>query len=1099
MLPRPEQTLRHGGAAALALALFLASPSGAQADTLTTAKCRDAVTLATRRAATLTVNARTTCVRLRMNRRIPASVNCMADPSALGGPGTGDEKTDSALAKLVQHAARHQKRIVAACSGLDLESVGVADVCSPATSQPPLLAQCATFELGKPAGDAMSALLNVPAGSSRPGGDARRCYSVIDRGVRFNLRQLQDLAGDCFNLAEETAASSTRCLTTFAPPGIVNSTGFPDIDAKLTNRLTRFRATMLDFCRDVNPTKLGFGTILSDPTVAPLTFEDVFSEVYDGLLSAATGLNDAVYPTVAFCGNGVVEAGEECDDGDRESCDGCDRDCSIPRCGNGVACGNESCDDGNVASGDGCDAVCIAEVCGNGVVQAGEDCDDGTANSNVLANACRTDCDLPSCGDGVVDAGETCDPPGLDGCEPGCRSANCGDGTLDPGEDCDDGAANSDTTPDACRTSCSLPSCGDGVVDAGEQCDPPDGGVTCKSDCHYATCGNGFIDPGEGCDDGAANSDVAPNACRTNCQPAHCGDGVTDAGETCDGGGATLTCDPDCTAVQCGDGVRNTAAGETCDDGNLASGDGCDENCTVTACGNGIVTPPELCDDGDTSGGDGCSATCTCGPGSGEVGPCGTQDLRCPDRSEVVLRAGTTGTACTKNGDCSSGTCDTVLGRCVTLSELDTGWTGIAHDSDIVDAALTSVIMLCPGPAPTCGECGIVGIDPSPGNCRCANDNRKICDQPFVADANDCGGNVCNCYFGVPLPLSSGNTPACVVNRFREDLRGTVDVDSGAGTSSVRLASVVYLGISVVEPCPSCGGKCSAPAANFGLPCAVDLDCDADTGDGTGVCGSYDPVPNDGLRQGTCRGGANDGQSCDAGARHESFPAPGGAMHSLDCFPDAGKNVSGTGLRIDIDQATTTSILSVGVTCGYPPYIVDECHCGQCSGASSIPCNSDAVCAALGAGTCVRAGNNDPLPNQCALDGICNDAGGGEGVCNQGPTDKFCDGLVRANGEGFIACQNQSDCDAFPNGIAGSCTLAKGRECFLDTIVAKGSADPRYPVAAAAFCIGRTGNGGINSVAGLPGPGRIVNQAEVTHFCASNPAVAYVPGVGGCP
>jgi hypothetical protein len=147
----------------------------------------------------------------------------------------------------------------------------------------------------------------------------------------------------------------------------------------------------------------------------------------------------------------------------------------------------------------------------------------------------------------------------------------------------------------------------------------------------------------------------------------------------------------------------------------------------------------------------------------------------------------------------------------------------------------------------------------------------------------------------------------------------------------------------------------------------------------------------------------------------------------------------------------------------------------------------------------VRAGNNDPLPNQCAVDGICNPAGSGEGVCNQGPNDKFCDGVLHANGEGFIACQSQLDCDAYPNGIAGNCTLTKGRECFLDTIVATGSADPRYPVASAAFCIAKTSNSGINSVAGLPGPGRVVNQGEVTHFCASNPAVTYIPGVGGCP
>ena len=482
------------------------------------------------------------------------------------------------------------------------------------------------------------------------------------------------------------------------------------------------------------------------------------------------------------------------------------------------------------------------------------------------------------------------------------------------------------------------------------------------------------------------------------------------------------------------------------------------------------------------------------------LGGGGTQDPQCPNKAELVLWAGTTGVSCSNNGDCAVGTCRTDIGRCVTVSELDTGWTGQAHDSDIVDQVLTVADLLCAGPAPTCGECTITGINPEPRNCRCANDNRQICDQPFVADANDCGGDVCNCYFGVPLPLSSANTPACVVNRFRQDISGTVNVDTGEGESQVRLASVVYLGITVVEPCPSCGGTCTAPAGSVGRPCGVDLDCDTDIGDGTGVCGNYDPVPDDGIRQGTCHDGINHGLSCDAGARHESFPAPGGGSQSLDCFPDTGKNVSGTGLRIDLDQGTSTKTLSVGITCGFPPFFVDECHCGQCSGSAAIPCNNDAPCTAAGAGTCVRAGNNDPLANQCAGNGICNDVGGGEGVCDQGPTDRFCDGILRADGEGFLSCNTgQGDCDSFPNGIAGNCVLTKGRNCFLDTIVAQGVPDPVAPVGAAAFCIAKTGNAGINSVAGLPGPARAVNQGSVAYYCAGNPAAVYTPGVGGCP
>lgn len=63
--------------------------------------------------------------------------------------------------------------------------------------------------------------------------------------------------------------------------------------------------------------------------------------------------------------------------------------------------------------------------CGDGVVDPGEACDDGEANADDVADACRTDCTLPSCGDGVVDSGEECDDAnrwGGDGCSPDCRA-----------------------------------------------------------------------------------------------------------------------------------------------------------------------------------------------------------------------------------------------------------------------------------------------------------------------------------------------------------------------------------------------------------------------------------------------------------------------------------------------------------------------------------------------------------------------------------------------------------------------------------------------------------------------------------------------------
>ena len=145
-------------------------------------------------------------------------------------------------------------------------------------------------------------------------------------------------------------------------------------------------------------------------------------------------------------------------------------------------------------------------------------------------------------------------------------------------------------------------------------------------------------------------------------------------------------------------------------------------------------------------------------------------------------------------------------------------------------------------------------------------------------------------------------------------------------------------------------------------------------------------------------------------------------------------------------------------------------------------------------------GNGAPLPDQCSTTNNCVDLGGGKGECGVGPVDTLCDGIVRSNGSGFISCLADIDCEPGTIGLdAGACTLTKQRPCFLDPITAAGAADPSAPIGAATFCIAKTANGGINTVAGLPGPARIQNQATTKTFCASDTNVQYIPGVGGCP
>ena len=844
-------------------------------------------------------------------------------------------------------------------------------------------------------------------------------------------------------------------------------------------------------------------------------------------------------------------------------------------------------------------------ICGDGTVQGNEECDDGLAgNSDTAPNACRTDCTDPACHDGVHDPafGEQCDDGNTvngDGCSGECVLDTCGDGTIQGAEQCDDGAGNSNTSckcratgPNACRTA----KCGDTIVDTcrGEECDDGNllAGDGCSALCLTEFCGDDFINnkpcstnPNvptcEECDDGVDNGNQ-PDGCRTNCKGPRCGDGVTDPSN-----------------------------GETCDDGNSINNDACSNTCSV--CGDGIKAPLEECDTNSNvcPAGEGCNSSCEC-------------ESACPTVGELTLYAGF-GTECATNAECPVGVCDLGKGRCRTGTRLDSGWTGLAHSADINDGLRTRGFLQCAGHGPVCGECNVIGVDSSLNTCRCSNNTRTICDEPFAPSSNDCpacvggvlaGGScganadcnagtcskrcvnnaavcstntdcpgsscaasattcsnkstcstnsdctgtctaraACDCYFGAPFPLSSGGTPACIVNRFSQNISGTANVDEGAGKIAAKLRTRVYLGISTTNPCPTCGGKCSNDATKL---CERALDCSSG-----GTC-VKDPVADDNIRGGFCINGAQAGLSCDITAINTSFPAypeseggTEGGGYSLDCLPDSGKNISGAGLIINLTQTTGRQELFSNVSCtGQNPEL--NCPCLQCSGDPEVPCNADsdcagqqgscslaptarcsndAACANVDVGPCIQFGqsmrcrnllsktcavNGDcfanvgpcspsactakgigssgsfPLPNQCD-DLLCSDVGSNLGKCTLGPDEKSCDGVVKANGDGVLACNANADCTPAAVGTnAGICSLVARRSCFLNPIVSQGAPHPSEPLGAAAFCVPPTSNSAINDVAGLPGPGRIVNQAKSKTFCGSDPTKQYIPGEGGC-
>src|SRR3989344_7195109 len=183
-------------------------------------------------------------------------------------------------------------------------------------------------------------------------------------------------------------------------------------------------------------------------------------------------------------------------------------------CGDGVLNVGELCDDGDTENGDGCSSLCISEIgwlcsgepsicvttCGDQIRAGSEICDTG-GNSAT----CDSDCTAPSCGDQFLNtlAAEACDSGANNGVEGYCNASCtgtvdivCGNGLVGGAEECDDGDTQSG---DGCSNSCemedgwycflqTLPEggycrthCGDGVVAGSEQCD--DGNTTGGDGC----------------------------------------------------------------------------------------------------------------------------------------------------------------------------------------------------------------------------------------------------------------------------------------------------------------------------------------------------------------------------------------------------------------------------------------------------------------------------------------------------------------------------------------------------------------------------------------------------------------------------------------
>ncbi len=738
-------------ATALLLGAGWATPS--QALTREEILCRDRAARIARTAVTKSLQIRLRCVNRRMHGFLDPTDDCLADPEELGGPGTGDLKTDRRLVKLRFKEEKAAARLAAGCDNkraafdVDPVDLDLEDACAPDpdTSEWGEVGRC-LVDIGQNAAKDIAEVLDA-AGPGPVSDGHQFCMKNIASQVRATTEALLLWRAKCFLWDDFAAVGGGvyECGATVMPFGTVETTFIDRADKRMGQVFPKFDSMTRALC-DVDIDQFDVTGVTPENTGGRFdlrwTVDDVIHAANDRIQQATNTVNfgatgaEGLWPIIplgGFCGDGTQDAGEECDDGNNISCDGCDRDCTIDACGNGAVCKPEECDDGNNIDGDGCTSACISELCMNGTVNPGwdEECDDG-----VESVGCDTDCTLTVCGDQLVNvtAGETCDEgTGLPAnqavdtatCDGDCSAPLCPDGYFNPfntnppapvtGEECDEGG---DTVN--CDGDCTPALCGDGYTNAarGEQCDDANNAAddSCvssddvpSSDCQTAFCGDGFTctdgtctsGPGAGveqCDDGDGTPSSAESpACNVDCSNHACGDGnlnVT-AGEECDDGDAAnddlcissdTVAGTDCKDAACGDGWTCTAGGcntgpggaaEQCDDGNGVNTDPCLDDCSGAACGDSVV-----CSDGG----------CTTGPGGqpeecddgGESVDC---DVDCSAQacgdSTVNTSAGelcdTGGNSATCDSDCTTPLCGDSL---VNPSNTNAPATGVGEQCD---------------------------------------------------------------------------------------------------------------------------------------------------------------------------------------------------------------------------------------------------------------------------------------------------------------------------------------------------------------------------------------------------------------------------------
>lgn len=479
----------------------------------------------------------------------------------------------------------------------------------------------------------------------------------------------------------------------------------------------------------------------------------------------------SVFPSLTdcpLCGNGEIERGETCDDGNVVSGDGCsdtcvDEDCIADTPGfPSVAL----CDDLDACTVDACeDSGCVySALCDDGIACTTDSCDDGTCMNQPVDSVCD---DANACtNDFCIEAA-------------GCTSVNNTDA-------CDDGAFC--TVEDTCSSGLCLGTtrdCGDGVSCTADSCS--EGADTCVNVADDGLCDDGaFCNGVETCDateDCQAGTDIDCSELDDVCLGGVCDDGLdTCVEEAINDDGA------------CDDGVASTE-NDRCVNG-FCLGDDVDCNdgipCTVDRfdddLGRCVSTPDDaVCDDRQFCNGvEACDVSAGCVAG---------ESIDCSELDAL----------------CLAGACDELRDRCGTVPADE----GVACDDGMFctleDSCRSGV---CTGDERDCSDgidCTLDGCNDTVDECRNIVQDERCDDGLFCNGLETCSATE-DCVAGEVVDCSSLDRD-CEAGACLEDFDvcGREIANEGVGcddgdvcTDSDRCQTGICIGDEIVD-CGICG------------------------------------------------------------------------------------------------------------------------------------------------------------------------------------------------------------------------------------------------------------------------------------------------------